>query len=473
MPLRPTTHPHSTEICAGDIFSAMAAAGDKDNSELSLSQLEVRLLTGINKLRATSSTSGASDFEPFSKREGAFAELFDIAFVKSHHGDDLLFYVPSTEKEGNRKRSTSFGKAASTKTQSERLQVFRKGAAKPLPKLRDPGISWEQTVCLNTIMQHVTYTLTVALCRTSPSGRLSPVHFWSKQVYASPSYRAMDSKSAGDVITYPKLFFTVDDFDEAFDHFEVSPKLTFSIELMATLGPRQTVLINGSVMHSGEQGGLVAEFIRYQGQKQPASAWLHIDHDNLVFFQIQAPGHDAGYVEMALAPVINESGTKSPPSGSASNAPTSSLLGSLWRGTGKALGAARALATMVGGSNTPSKDTLEKVNFKTFVTYASLPWQDVIDKITSSQPQPPRLHQLHQRHQQRKDASAASSPVGIVHDVTPTPSASRTASAQAVPGSPERTSTSAAIMAHSPAKDVVDALRQNIRERSQSAHSST
>jgi hypothetical protein len=37
---------------------------------------------------------------------------------------------------GSRSRSTSIGKAASTTTQSHRLKVYRKGAAKPLPLVR-------------------------------------------------------------------------------------------------------------------------------------------------------------------------------------------------------------------------------------------------------------------------------------------------------------------------------------------------
>jgi hypothetical protein len=92
-------------------------------SALTLSQLQVKLLTGIHKLRASSSELGSAgpafyacldlsdltvlclclEFEPASKREGAFADLFDVAFVNSHHGDDLLFYVPSGgETEGMR-----------------------------------------------------------------------------------------------------------------------------------------------------------------------------------------------------------------------------------------------------------------------------------------------------------------------------------------------------------------------------------
>eukprot|EP00045_Choanoeca_perplexa_P007358 m.66166 g.66166 ORF g.66166 m.66166 type:complete len:444 (+) comp14042_c0_seq1:101-1432(+) len=419
---------------------------------LSLSQLQVKLLTTIHKLRATSSELGSAEFQPSSKREGAFAELFDVAFVKSHHGDDLLFYVPADEPEGNRARSTSIGKAASTKTQSNRLKVYRKGAAKPLPVLRDLGISWEQTVCLNTIMQHVTYTLTVALCSTSAAGRLKPLKFWSKQLYASPSYRAMDSKSTGDVITYPDLYFTVDSFDEAFDECELGPKLTFSLELMAQLGPRQTVLINGSVSHSGEQGGLVTEFIRYQGQKRRTSAWLQLSHDNLVFFNIQAPGTEAGFVEMALAPVISQPATPPAP------APATSLLGSLWRGTGKALGAARALTALAGGPERQSEDSLRKIHFKTFVTYASLSWTHVIDKLTSNQPQPPKLIQLHQRRlaqleEQARLASATSPTAGVAAAVP-----------IAVPASPERRPTSTAVS--SPAKDVVSSLRDSIRERS-------
>ena len=57
---------------------------------------------------------------------------------------------------------------------------------------------------------------------------------------ARPTVRTHNSccpQSAGDIITYPDLYFTVDSFDEAFDECELGPRLSFSLELMAQLGP--------------------------------------------------------------------------------------------------------------------------------------------------------------------------------------------------------------------------------------------
>ena len=166
---------------------------------------------------------------------------------------------------------------------------------------------------------------------------------------------------------------------------------------------------------------------------------------------------------MALAPVITQSATSPSP------APATSLLGSLWRGTGKALGAARALATLVGGTERPSEDALRKIHFKTFVTYVSLRWYDVIDKITSSQPQPPKLQQLHQRRLAQLEDQAR-----LAAEMNPLESSPVSAKARAtpiaIPGSPERRARTA-IVANSPAKDVVSSLRNSIRERSQSQRS--
>jgi hypothetical protein len=239
------------------------------------------------------------------------------------------------------------------------------------------------------------------------------------------------------------------------------------------------------------------------GQKRRTSAWLQLSHDNLVFFNIQAPGDEVcddylviiyhcfpvlchltfhfrqvGFVEMALAPVVIQPTTSPTP------APTTSLLGSLWRGTGKALGAAKALATLVGGTERPSEDTLRKIHFKTFVTYVSLRWYDVVDKITSSQPQPPKLQQLHERRiaqleeQARLAASSpGSAPVSVAVSQqtasqpvsTPVTLLGASTAPIPVPNSPNRPSRS--ITASSPAKDVVSSLRDSIRDRSQSQRS--
>ena len=38
--------------------------------------------------------------------------------------------------------------------------------------------------------------------------------FYFQKVYASPSKRQMDSKGTGEELTYPNIFFTVDNFEE-------------------------------------------------------------------------------------------------------------------------------------------------------------------------------------------------------------------------------------------------------------------
>lgn len=45
-----------------------------------------------------------------------------------------------------------------------------------------------------------------------------------KRVYASPSKRDLKSKGEEEMITYPNIYFTVDDFDEVINQFKLKIK---------------------------------------------------------------------------------------------------------------------------------------------------------------------------------------------------------------------------------------------------------
>ncbi|EDQ87506.1 uncharacterized protein MONBRDRAFT_27262 [Monosiga brevicollis MX1] len=279
-------------------------------------------------------------------------------------------------------------------------------------------------------MQHVEYTLTVALCETSAAGLLkAPLEPNSiphvQLVTAHSLYLDLMPQSAGDVFTYPDLFFTIDDFDGIFDQFEVSPQQTFTLELCGTLGPRQTILINGSIPHHNESGGLVSEFVTHQGHKNTReTSWLHSAHQNLVFFRINAPEASTGFVEMALAPSASSDAT---PKGRAA-AP------SPW--AGRAWGAYKQLLGLVKNSGGGPQDpaAAKRLSFQAFVTYISLPWHHVIDALTQAKPLEPKLFVMHQRRQSR-NASLRPSPSKPAAKATASPALKAAAS----PGPPTAT----------------------------------
>lgn len=46
----------------------------------------------------------------------------------------------------------------------------------------------------------------------------------------------MDTKGQQDVITYPAIYFSIDDFDDHFENVVVRPGESICVELVATIG---------------------------------------------------------------------------------------------------------------------------------------------------------------------------------------------------------------------------------------------
>lgn len=146
------------------------------------------------------------------------------------------------------------------------VEVYRRDSKK-LPGLGDPDIDWEESVYLNLILQKVgdaftktkfwllvhrrqpeicsvfqlDYVVTCAVCTRSDAGDIHihkkkcqvGLRFWScsqissadsglithvchvsQEVFASPSKHAMDSKGEESKMSYPNIFFMIDNFEE-------------------------------------------------------------------------------------------------------------------------------------------------------------------------------------------------------------------------------------------------------------------
>ncbi|XP_023223264.1 uncharacterized protein KIAA0930 homolog [Centruroides sculpturatus] len=136
-----------------------------------------------------------------------WTDLFVRFFL--HHEDDqirddLLFFVRKQPKRCNTRIIPQFELL---------IEVFRKDSKK-LP-IGDGDIDWEETVYLNLILQQLEYTLTCAICTRTSSKDLQILKRHSQRVYASPSRRSMDCKGEMEEISYPNIFFMVDNYDEA------------------------------------------------------------------------------------------------------------------------------------------------------------------------------------------------------------------------------------------------------------------
>ncbi|KAL3983112.1 hypothetical protein ACH3XW_49850 [Acanthocheilonema viteae] len=188
------------------------------------------LLKRISYLRQNQLTFDKG-FEVVSNHEGKWCKLFaDFIAGNSYcnakncavHSDDMLWYVSMQEIS----RNFCIGQEGS------QLQVYRRQSPNK-PILNDPSINWEETVCLNLILQQLDFQVTCAVCiKTSPQN-LQILRKNCQRVYPSPSKRRMDSKGECEEITYPKIYFAIDDFEEIFSDIVVRDGECVCVELVA------------------------------------------------------------------------------------------------------------------------------------------------------------------------------------------------------------------------------------------------
>lgn len=124
----------------------------------------------------------------------------------------------------------------------------RQSKNKPIPGER--SINWEETVCLNIILQQIDYFVTCAVCLKS-SSNLQIIRKNCQRVYPSPSRRRMDAKGECEEITYPKIYFAIDDFEQVFNDVIVSEGECVCVELIARDRYRETeaVVFLGSIKY--------------------------------------------------------------------------------------------------------------------------------------------------------------------------------------------------------------------------------
>ncbi len=62
--------------------------------------------------------------------------------------------------------------------------------------------------------------------------------FTFSTAYASPFRHRMDKKSSKNTLSYPNLYFLIDDFDSAWDQATLLPDQEFCVELVAQIDPK-------------------------------------------------------------------------------------------------------------------------------------------------------------------------------------------------------------------------------------------
>uniref|UniRef100_A0A9J2PSW1 SLED domain-containing protein n=2 Tax=Ascaris TaxID=6251 RepID=A0A9J2PSW1_ASCLU len=212
----------------------------------------------------------------------------------SAHSDDMLWYVPMQQRASQNSPYSGLGNG--------QLQVYRRQSPKQ-PAAFDSGINWEETVCLNLILQQLDFHVTCAVCTKTSPQNLQILRKNCQRVYPSPSRRRMDSKGDCEEITFPKIYFAIDDFEQIFSDVIVRDGECVCVELVARdrYKNREAVIFLGSIRY---------EVLKQVYDTRASTTWhwaqrlISSSQRRQEFVRMRGP-HGKGYAEMAVARVAN------------------------------------------------------------------------------------------------------------------------------------------------------------------------
>ncbi|CAF0808532.1 unnamed protein product [Rotaria sp. Silwood1] len=172
------------------------------------------LLVDIKEERKKTKVDEDDDFILIQQINNQWPKIFDIYFLSTTtrlvqsststtSDDDLIFYV--TRKLVNNSHHSSAA----------------------------PDYDWEETTNLNLVLHQFEYIVTTAVCIKTSSRHLQIIKRLSTRVYASPSRRDMENKGTEEKITYPNIYFTVDNFEDTFCEMVVNEGQIVCVELVA------------------------------------------------------------------------------------------------------------------------------------------------------------------------------------------------------------------------------------------------
>ncbi|XP_050410746.1 uncharacterized protein KIAA0930 homolog [Patella vulgata] len=227
-----------------------------------------------------------------------WTDLFEEYFLESEGSeedkrDDMLFYVRKTQQEKNK-----------PSTLQPEIEVYR-WVSKNKPGLDDGNIDWEETVYLNIILHQFEYTVTCAICTRTSDKDLQTLRKFSQRVYPSPSKREMSGKGTEEKITYPNIFFTVDNFEEAFQDIIVRDSESVVVELLARDkdGDFENVIFLGSVKYDALKKVYDGKLsLSSKMAQRMTMGWLQNNNKRVEFLRMRGP-LGKGHAEMAVSRV--------------------------------------------------------------------------------------------------------------------------------------------------------------------------
>ncbi|CAK5078786.1 unnamed protein product [Meloidogyne enterolobii] len=258
-----------------------------------------KLLSHTAKLVKRSFTSSSQTENTKEHYENKWAKLFK-EYILNHehctnencasHHDDMLWFVPLT-KVANSSTITN---------DISHLQVFRR-QSRNKPSVGDRDVNWHETLCLNLILQQLDYFVTCAVCtKNSPTNmQIHRKNF--QRVYPSPSRRRMDAKGECEEITYPKIYFAIDSFDEVFNDMIIGEGECICVELIARDRNRnvEAVIFLGSIRYD-----ILKKLYdsRNSGTWNWAQRWMNVGKQRHEFVKMRGP-RGKGFAEMAVTKV--------------------------------------------------------------------------------------------------------------------------------------------------------------------------
>ncbi|KAK2499984.1 hypothetical protein MC885_018761 [Smutsia gigantea] len=182
------------------------------------------------------------------------------------------------------------------------VEVYRRDSKK-LPGLGDPDIDWEESVCLNLILQKLDYMVTCAVCTRTDGGDIHIHRKKSQQVFASPSKHPMDSKGEESEISYPDIFFMIDSFEEVFSDMTVGEGEMVCVELVASdkTNTFQGVIFQGSIRYEALKK-VYDNRVSVAARMAQKMSFGFYKYNNMEFVRMKGP-QGKGHAEMAVSRV--------------------------------------------------------------------------------------------------------------------------------------------------------------------------
>ncbi|XP_077357596.1 uncharacterized protein KIAA0930 homolog [Festucalex cinctus] len=276
-------------------MASLAGSSDANSAELdaSLRQMLKAIADERNRLNVRQEISGLGCVKD--DRIVFWTWMFSTYFMEkcALRQDDMLFYV---------RRKLAYVDADDGDGKKVEVEVYRRDSKK-LPGLGDPDIDWEESVYLNLVLQKLDYVVTCAVCTRSDAGDIHVHKKKCQEVFASPSKHAMDSKGEESKISYPNIFFMIDNFDEVFQDMSVGEGEMVCVELVASdkSNTFQGVIFQGSIRYEALRK-VYDNRVSVAAKMAQRMSFGFYKFNNMEFVRMKGP-QGKGHAEMAVSRV--------------------------------------------------------------------------------------------------------------------------------------------------------------------------